>query len=136
MKLESVNELREEIQRLNERIKVLRELSCGVSAPVLDGMPHAHAQESVVERYAQKIVDAQAKLDELKERFVIEQEQLEEEIFRRVKNLKAAAILIRRYVYGELFKVIAIDLGYTEESTYYFHREGRKEFFGTAKLAI
>lgn len=128
MKLESVNELRQRIERVEYRLRQMESLSRSVAVPVLDGMPRGQAQDSVVERYAVKILEAEAELDELNEKILTTQEQLLEEIYRRVDNPIAVAVLVRRYVEGQMFKVIAVELGCSEDSAYYFHRVGRKEF--------
>ena len=128
MKLESVNKLRQRIESVEFRLRQLELLSRSVAVPVLDGMPRGQAQDWVVERYAVKILEAQAELDELNEKLLTTQEQLLEEIYRRVDNPIAAAVLVRRYVEGQMFKVIAVELGCSEGSAYYFHRVGRKEF--------
>lgn len=128
IKLESANELRQRIERVEYRLRQMELLSRSVAVPVRDGMPRGQAQDSVVERYAVKILEAQAELDELNEKLLTTQEQLLEEIYRRVDNPIAAAVLIRRYVEGQMFKVIAIELGCSEDSAYYFHRVGRTQF--------
>ena len=54
--------------------------------------------------------------------------ELTEEIYRRVKKPRARHVLIRRYVLGQMFKEIFVDLGISDGDVFYWHRLGVKEF--------
>ena len=46
----------------------------------------------------------------------------------RLKLSETSHVLIRRYVLGQMFKEIFVDLGISDGDVFYWHRLGVKEF--------
>ena len=134
MDLNLVTEIKRQIKWEKIQLEDLREVSKSVSIPKWDGMPKAKSLESSVERVVLKIIETEKRLEELKIELSEAKIKLTEEIYSRVKDSEAAAILVARYVHGLQFKAIAAKFYYSEGNIFYRWRKGKKSFEGTVQM--
>lgn len=94
------------------------------SPPPLDGMPHASARVSKVEKIAMKIVDAKRELEELAGRI----EEQKAVLFAALDGVDAKPIVQRvlkfRYVGCMSFNAIAKQMNYSRRQILRLHDEG------------
>lgn len=129
MKLEIVREMKLAIEALKERLLTLRGLAQSATSPVLDDLPKAKPSgKSRVESLTVKIVTAEAELESEENEMLTVAGILAEEIYRRVKDFKAARILIMRYVVCKSWKTIIAEHNLSAARIFSLHRKGAKMF--------
>lgn len=131
MELQAVNFCRAALERQKMYVENLR--GAVLSVPIVDGLPHARAEESIVEKTAEKILDAQQELQHLEAALVDCQIELTRQIFLRVPCRINAELLSRRYVRGESFKQIAQEMCLSEPRIYARHRQAVSDFNANQK---
>lgn len=133
MKLCRVSELYKELGSAERELENLRRIS--LPTPRLDGMPKAKGQASQVEIIAQKIIECERRIEEIKMAIVDTSLELLKEIFERVKSPNGQDVLIRRYVTCQSFKEIAAAKNYSDTRIFALHRIGKREFNAAEKSA-
>ena len=126
MELTRCRELRKQINALEAKLKLLRTTT--TTPRRIDGMPHVPNAESMPERVTRLIVDGEQELEALREAFAVAAGDLAAEIFQRVSDMKAATVLILRYVNCLSFDEIADRTGYVRGHVYKLHRNGKTAF--------
>lgn len=127
MRLSTVQELKAEIEQEQSRLESLRASSTIITTR-LDGLPRPTSQSSRVEGLAVAVIDSERRISELADEYAAASIQLLDEIYSRIKNSAARAVLFERYVLCKQFAEIATELGYSEANVYRLHRRGKIEF--------
>ena len=128
MKLSAVQDAQRAFLTAKSELESLRAAAIGINPPRLDGLPRAKPTSSKVERLTVQIVDAERRLEELADELVAANVALIEEIFRRVKNVVAADVLVQRYILGRPFAEIAAQMNYSEANVYRLHKRGKQAY--------
>lgn len=127
MRLSTVQELKAEIEQEQSRLESLR-ASSTIIITRLDGLPRPTSQSSRVEGLAVAVIDSERRIAELVDEYAAASIQLLDEIYSRIKNKAARAVLFKRYVLCKQFAEIATELGYSEANVYRLHRRGKNLF--------
>lgn len=128
MELTTVLELEEEISATRDEIESLRAKATAPSTSKIDGLGHAAPMASRVETLTVKIVDAERRLENLREEWAIASPKLSAEIVRRVTG-KAWRFLFERYVEGKSVSEIADEMSLTASRVRQLIIEGKKQFY-------
>lgn len=128
MRLSTVQELKSEIEQEQSRLESLRASSTIITTR-LDGLPRPTSQQSSrVEGLAVAVLESERRIAELADEYAAASIQLLDEIYSRIKNKAARAVLFKRYVLCKQFAEIATELGYSEANVYRLHRRGKNLF--------
>lgn len=119
--LNEVRDLNKAIEDLTKKIDSFR-LAISLKVPVRDGMPKAKPLNSVVERTAIRITDAERELEELQNRLAEAIPRLEKKIIEEVEDSTARTLFILRYVDCMYFRDIGFSMGYSEAHIYFLHK--------------
>lgn len=121
--LNSVWELKLKYERETRRLEDLRFLA-HPSTPPMDGMPHAPAQASKVEKLATLIVDAEQSLATLAEQIETQKFKLLSLLNQILMDELPQRVLNYRYVGCQSFNAIAKLLHYTRQYILRLHDKG------------
>ena len=108
-----------ELEKVQELKAAIRE-----EEMILDAFRIMQSKSPLMETSERRLENLHGELEKMKA-------QLSDEIKRRVKDRKAATVLLMRYVGTVKFSEIARAMSVTPEYVFMLHREGRKAFENT-----
>lgn len=133
--LNSVWELKLKYERETRRLEDLR-FFAQPSAPPLDGMPHAPAQSSKVEKLATLIVDAERTLTTIAEQIEAQKVKLLSLLDQTSMEELPQRVISYRYVGCQSFNAIAKLLHYTRQYILRLHDKGLNALNLDSKMMI
>ena len=126
MKIESFLTLKKKIAALEMRLEDLRNLSLAATS-AFDGLPHAKARTSPIERILIRIDDAEKELATLKAELAEASPRLVEEIISRIEPPMATALILHD-VQGLSFRETARRMHYSLRNVFALHKQARADF--------
>lgn len=135
MDLNCVRDKLREIEALEQKLTAWRTAATTAPTSPIDGLPRARPLTSRTENFAQKIIDGEQELKELRSELSTTTARLSDEIFQRVDDGRERNVLFLRYVAGLDFKKIAAQLSLTKDPMFKLHRRGREKFSRSEKPA-
>ena len=83
-------------------------------------MPHGGQQENKIETSTEKIIEIEAEINSEIDKFLIIKTEVKAAI-NTVPSEKYRELLERRYIYGQKWEQIAIDMNYSCRNIWYMH---------------
>lgn len=129
--LSQIRTLEARIRSLDNEIEALRETVGNLRSPWPDGQPHGSGVTNPVEAEAVKLADKLQKLEveqiKTRGRLWVRRTQIIEDIG-RIPDETAVILLTAKYVNGDTFEQIAVDIGYSYRQVLRKHGEALERF--------
>jgi len=130
--LQSIGRMRNKLKRMRNRIGELREAMTSLSSPS-GSMNPDKVQTSM---NGDKMAALMADLDDLEKSYLDGVEGLQHSIteiagkIERLPNERQKEVLYKRYVLGQTWEQIAVDMNFYIRHVYRIHGEALKEYYG------
>lgn len=117
--------LKKQIKAEKDKLKQLKGLMTSITNEI-DGLPRSQDKVSRVEKLTASIIDTENKILKLKEVFQDCLSELAEILMKIISDGDIRNVILYRYGYCKLFRVIGIELGFSERRVYDLHSIGLK----------